>query len=1044
MKHIAFLFDKSSRFSPEEHSAWDFLSRLKSVRSTRISFQSLTRQSNSHQLPHLLWWHFDSSKEIPKDTLYPEVVSRLRDHVQKGGSLFLSLIAAQYVVDLGFEELRPNIIKKAVWDEDSWTSDYPDVRGIATYLGHPIFRELPGGVYTWNPRKGDNYCAAMYEGVTPASAKIVGVERQYIKLNEHRRIVSELQFGKGRILTVGTYLFFRDQRHRFRHHLEQFASNCFAYLSQASPDSKETRTYWNFDTRDVTEIERTSNPLNPQLTAIHVSDSGQFIKRDLSSDDRSDHYFDVGGRRILIAGKERDGISEIWCHPLRIARDLKIAFKVGKSAVRWARDLKIQFTARPECIARTYSFEGAIIKEVVFGDRERPGGAIHFHADSKESVEIFVTASVDLRLMWPLSDEATGSLTYVWDDKLHAAVVAAPHPQLAALIGSSTSPEEHLVGQFSSFEISNDRFVGKPTGEIVVGLAMRYRLSASENEIALCFSGSHLGEREAEGTYRTITEDPAATLNRQTTHYKKLLGKSTQIKTPNPEFNEAYRWALTSTDQFFAEVPGIGSSLFAGYGTTDQGWHGGHSISGRPGYAWFFGRDSVWTSFAVLGYGDFEKVKSVLDFLGRHQDASGKIAHELTTSGFAHYDAADSTPLYIILMGKYLKASGDTAFVRKHFDRLVGAIEFCHSTDTDGDHLIENTNVGHGWVEGGQLFPVHTEHYLASCWTKALEVAAFVASTLHKEKLSKRWKKESGKVAQIVRNRFWNERTQFYNFGKLANGTFNEQKTLLPAVGISFGYGKKEQARKCLEEYASEKFSTDWGTRIVGNDNPMYKPTGYHYGSVWPLFTGWASLAEFKEGRPIQGFLHAMNNLLLYNRFAAGCIEEVLDGERFQPAGVCPHQAWSESMAIQPILEGMLGLDIDALDARVSFRPYFPPDWNSAIVKNIPVGHRRLIFTMNREAGTTDFEFKIQAGKPLTVSFQPYLSLGTQILRMEINHLRTSLRKRKIFHYRDCPKVVFRLSKSTEYSIRALWRRSCCSSGASPRTDAGVSRPAHH
>jgi hypothetical protein len=42
----------------------------------------------------------------------------------------------------------------------------------------------------------------------------------------------------------------------------------------------------------------------------------------------------------------------------------------------------------------------------------------------------------------------------------------------------------------------------------------------------------------------------------------------------------------------------------------------------------------------------------------------------------------------------------------------VRAYRFTAATDTDGNGLVENTNVGHGWVEGGALYPAHEEIYL--------------------------------------------------------------------------------------------------------------------------------------------------------------------------------------------------------------------------------------------------------------------------------------------------------------------------------------------
>ena len=68
-------------------------------------------------------------------------------------------------------------------------------------------------------------------------------------------------------------------------------------------------------------------------------------------------------------------------------------------------------------------------------------------------------------------------------------------------------------------------------------------------------------------------------------------------ETPDPEFDRALRWAAIAIDQgkvrFHDEI-----GLVAGYYESGD--------SARPGYGWFFGRDSLWTSYAINGYGDFE------------------------------------------------------------------------------------------------------------------------------------------------------------------------------------------------------------------------------------------------------------------------------------------------------------------------------------------------------------------------------------------------------------------------------------------------------
>ena len=417
----------------------------------------------------------------------------------------------------------------------------------------------------------------------------------------------------------------------------------------------------------------------------------------------------------------------------------------------------------------------------------------------------------------------------------------------------------------------------------------------------------------------------------------------------------------------------------------------------------------------MLDYGDFQTVRNVLLFLGTHQDLNGKILHEYTTSGFIHYDAADATPLYILLMGRYVKASSDNKFAREQFSHLQRAIDFCFSTDTDGDHLIENTSVGHGWVEGGGLFPVHTEHYLASIWSAALDEAATVAVVLRKLKPASSWRNESKTVAKIVKKEFWNPQTNFYNFAKRQDGSFNAEKTILPAVGISLGIADPEHIDAGLVDYASANFSADWGTRIIGKDNPMFNPTGYHYGSVWPLFTGWNALAQFRWQHYPQGFQTVASNLAPARVFSAGTIAEVLRGDSLEEAGVCSHQAWSETMALQPLLEGMLGLRVNALKSEIELRPWFPPDWNEAAVENIRIGNQRVSFAMKRIKNGLKFEFR-GPGRNVKVKFQPMLMLGTKVEEVRVGKNAVS-GKQLIRSYSDSPQIEFVLRASQTVNI---------------------------
>ena len=309
------------------------------------------------------------------------------------------------------------------------------------------------------------------------------------------------------------------------------------------------------------------------------------------------------------------------------------------------------------------------------------------------------------------------------------------------------------------------------------------------------------------------------------------------------------------------------------------------------------------------------------------------------------------------------------------------------STDTDGDHLIENTNVGHGWVEGGKLYGAHTTLYLAAQWAGAMREAFVIASYLQQDSLARIYMEESRKVSSIINTEFWNEDAGFYYDGKLKDGSFEKEPTVQAATFLLQKLAEPDKAAKVLLEYASNAFSSDWGVRIIKESSPMYNPEGYHYGSVWPLFTGWTALAEYAYFRPVQGYMHIMNNLLIHKNFAKGLVEEVMNGEKYEPSGVCSHQCWSETMVLQPVIEGMLGYQTIAEFGQMQFTPSFPPDWDTVYIQNLKVGPDKVTFYMKRSQGKYKFTFESEAKTPISIRFAPRMFPGSEVVKYTINRV---------------------------------------------------------
>lgn len=929
-----------------------------------------------------VWVHIPGASAYRKWKKQLEQLRHLKSYFEAGGSLLLTHYAAYLPNDLGIESRRPE--ERAI---EITNRGFGRKHGFQGFRGHPVLASLFGGGYIWNaPEDHSETRVGYFEENWPKEGKVAGVDKSYITVNPDSKLLIEYTSGAGKILAVGGYVHFEKQN-LLRLHLESFIGETLRYLAGQAPSAAPT--YWIFDELKPQSFAISSPPLQPgQNRRLSARQTSPLL---LTREPATENYTETAGRRCLIMGKETGEIDEVWVHPFRVLRDLQIGVIEGDS-VAWLKDLPAKVEIRPEAVAQVYETGWGTITQIVFAAQEQPGGLLHVSTDSSQPLSLLLKFHCDLRWMWPYRENALGSLYYAYDAGLNAFHVKDRSGDFYCLIGGDVKPSAHLQGQFVDIEWRSgpegrdfQQFQGKETAENQVYAAMRFDLNAG-NEYTLNFAiaGTDRGPAEAERTYRELLANPLDAYNRAASHYQNLLATKTTIISPDSVFNEGYQWALAATDRFFVNTPDLGSALMAGFGPTSRGWDGGHRVNGRPGYGWYFGRDGAWSGFALTAYEEFAQVKAQLQFFAKFQDIDGKILHELTSSGASHYDAADSSPLYLVLAAHYLRASGDREFIRTLWPSLKKALDFMYSTDTDGDGLIENTNVGHGWIEGGKLYGAHVTLYMAGCWAEALRSAAFIAAQVGETVLAQQYHRDTEQVVEIIHRDFWNEETRFLNYGKRVDGSYEESRTVLPAVLLAFNLVEEEKTGRMLEEWAGNGFSPDWGIRIIGADSPYFNPTGYHYGSVWPLFTGWAGLAEYQYGRSVQGFTRIMNNLLIYRCWGLGYVEEVMHGTEYRPAGVCPHQCWSETNVLHPALSGMAGIEADAPRNRLGLKPRFPLHWDRAAVKNIRVGGAVIDLEFRREKNLTTYQLALREGRAISIDLQPEIPEGMEITAIEI------------------------------------------------------------
>lgn len=999
----------SDHNNPELKAVYDFLikSNLYSVK--KINFDQ--KEINQSKLKNIdiIWFHRIDSSKLSLQETDAAIVNELKNYLIKGGKAIFTLDAIHYLKILGLENEEP-----AIQYADAIDEGYGRKLGLHSFREHPIFNEMFGGAYIWHPVKNMTCRLVGYFNNSVPIGKVVAVNWAYIMLYENQKLVLEHELGKGKILSIGAYTYF-ELKNNNRLHLELFMKNCFNYL--VGKFEKKKKYFWEYDSLKVVSDKNVFN----DSASIPNSKSWKINKNkndniELKYQFASNNFFDAAGNRILIMGKEKGGIDEVWIHPFMALRDYEVGIKFSyRDSIYWLNDFRPQVEINPESFKRVYQFPRAFLTEIITASIDKPIGIVHYDYRGVYPAEIIIKFKSNLRFMWPYSENVLREINYSFNEGLNAFIIKDRKNEFVSILGTNKKIKFKSIGRFDGFIKTDTTFKGTESDKFQAAGIMKFDVKMNDNFDAI-FSGTEEGIEKSVSFYKEAIKNPENIFKQSIDCYKKIFENNLVITTPDKDFNIGYRWALIGTERFFVNTASIGKSLVAGYSTTATGWDGGHKINGRPGYAWYFGRDGVWSGFALCSFGDFEKVKSILETYQKYQDLSGKIYHELTTSGAVHYDASDATPLYLILAGHYLKSTGDINFIRSSWSYIKKGIDFCFSTDTDGDHLIENTLVGHGWVEGGGLYTAHTEIYLASCWAKALEEVSYISDKLGLKDESKFYLNESKRVEQIINKNFWNEENQFLSFSKLKDGSFNSEKTILPAVPIYFEQIEKEKAFKVIDAFAENYFSSDWGTRILREDSPIFNPRGYHTGSVWPLFTGWTALAEYKYGNHLQGFSHILNNLLTYKNWAKGFVPEVLNGIEYRPAGVCPHQCWSQTMVLLPIYEGMLGLKPNAVEKSLCLSPSFPSNWDFVKTENIKVGENKISFEMNRNLKRTNYYFYNDGRENIKIKSSFCFPLASIIENIFINGKEISFLK-KINRQSVSVEIDFVLAKESLIEI---------------------------
>ena len=653
----------------------------------------------------------------------------------------------------------------------------------------------------------------------------------------------------------------------------------------------------------------------------------------------------VAGEHGALLGRQ-NGKFEAWLWPNKILSNFSIRAQLADYPVPIdVNALAAEIVVTPAETVITYSHAAFTIRQHMFAARGKApselGAAVAFEIDSARALDIGFSFTPEMLRMWPAPNfgrpngewvTKNGAGVYVLhtDDPSYSAVVAMPGTHPGIMVPYQEHPQTFPLELKLNFDPKADRGRVYP---------LVFAMLKGQEPVA-----------QAAALISAVPRVYSATAS----YYGNFFDRRLTIETPDQALNRALRWAEISIDQMQVDYHGeIG--MVAGYYESAD--------SARPGYAWFFGRDTLWTTYAINSYGDGALTRRALDFLIKRQREDGKIMHEFSQSADAldwkntpyFYASADAAPLLVMAMYDYVRTSGDNAYLRENWPAVKKAYAFTRAHESSNG--IYNNTEGTGWVESWPQGIPHQEIYLAALDCQSAHAISKLAALQNDSGLTQSAAAKAQEIAGKIPAGYFDAAHRFYAFSRNQDGSLDNTASMFPTVAWWDGTLALPKSDDMFQRWGSREFTTDWGIRDISDRLPFYDPISYHQGSIWPLFTGWASLAEYRAGHPLAGYVHLMQNANLTAAQDLGSITELLSGDYYQPLGrSSSHQMWSSAMVISPLVRGLFGITCDAPAHKLYINPHLPADWNTAALRHLPFDGKLVDLTFQREGDHIDVQ----------------------------------------------------------------------------------------
>ncbi|MFH1197174.1 MAG: GH116 family glycosyl hydrolase [bacterium] len=700
-------------------------------------------------------------------------------------------------------------------------------------------------------------------------------------------------------------------------------------------------------------------------------------------------YMDKIGRKSALMGSE-NGSFELWIWPWKVLRNFDLQFFVGTTTQPiLSKDIVRDINVTPEATTITFVYESFTVKEILFIPHDEPGAIILLDVYTTTPLTIVPGFMPVMQPHWPTG--IGGQYSY-WDDEIKGYIISESQRRGLFVCGSP------VAGQMAA-----------PPAHMFADNPLQFKFTIQPNKVSdsyipIIIAGGHGVNRDSVFTmYKNLYSNPEKYYISTADFYQKFLNTTLQLITPDNELNLAFEFGKLALNNLMVENPTLGKGLVAGYGLS-----GG---SGRPGFAWFFGGDAFINSLAMNCYGDYSVVKDALKFTQKWQRQDnfpirkkspdeknidiGKMAHELSQSdGLVDwwndyhygYNHADTTPWYLVAMGDYFRRTGDTEFIKQSWPSIKQAYQWCLSKDSNDDGLMDLKGAGLGVLEFGELVKIYNDMYTQGLWTQGVKEVNLMAKYVGDEEMEIETQKLLPIATESLERIFWMDEPGYYSFGADENGNQVKDKNIFPTSVMMFDILNKQRCEKSQMAFNESDIVTAWGIRNLSNKSSLYDPTNYNYGTVWGFNSFFAVTSQFKYHFNLAGYSSLRNTYQHIFDYGIGVFPEVFSGNINTKLGEAYHdQGFCVAGYIYPMVRGLLGLDVDAINKKIIFAPKLPANWEFLDVKNIYIGECCVNAKIEIQKGEWNLQIEKTGNDVVEMQLEPDFFPGTEILSVSVN-----------------------------------------------------------